>query len=150
MPILFGGFLLLRVFNDMGDVPLRRIAMIWIYAAATIDFLSMRRRMTTQPVPADAGVMDSLRYYRAELVRQRDAPKAKFGFTVLIGVPGILLFVASYVFESGVLDSNRLLLASGILLPVVSFAGLGQWLHRRKYNREIVAIDLLLEPRAEA
>jgi hypothetical protein len=144
--ILFGAFLLLQVFNDLGDMPLRRIAMIWVYAAATIDFLVVRRRMTAEPLPADAGVMNSLRYYRAELVRQRDAPKTKFGFSVFIGVPGILLFVASYVFESGILDSNRLLLASGVMLPVIGFAVLGQWLHRRQYNREIAAIDLLLEP----
>jgi hypothetical protein len=32
------------------------------------------------------------------------------------------------------------------MLPVIGFAVLGQWLHRRQYNREIAAIDLLLEP----
>lgn len=106
-----------------------------------------RRLGAAQTTPAEAGVLDTLRFHRRQLERQRDARRIGWrrGFPPV--VPGFaLMFVSLFSeFDSMRWDSIGIV-AAGFLLAF----GWGTWSTERQargFQREIDALDSLAGPK---
>jgi hypothetical protein len=115
---------------------------LWVLACVYFVF-RWHRRASAPQVPEDAGVLDSLSFYRRELERQRNARRGKWRWELPLFVPGLIA-----MFSSLVLEFNRpwALVAIEAIL-IVGMASLGvafeEWSARR-LQREIDALDSLV------
>jgi hypothetical protein len=98
----------------------------------------------TAPVPEDAGVLDSLSFYRRELQWQRDARRGNWRRWLPPVVPGMITVLASFVLEVNpipwaLVASEAILIVGGLCLHVA----FEEWSARR-LQREIDALDSLV------
>lgn len=101
------------------------------------------RRASAAQVPEDAGALDSLRFYRRELERQRDA-RRDWRQWLLPVVPGLITLLASFVLELNpipwaVVAFEAIVIVGGPCLTVA----FEEWSARR-LQREIDALDSLV------
>lgn len=101
------------------------------------------RHLTMEANPADAGVLDTLRFQRRQLERQRDFRRGNWRWTFPALLPGWLLILASLYLENDpvpwrVLEYALLVFVVALVLAVVS----GEW-KARQSQREIDALDSL-------
>lgn len=136
--------MLLNIFSHP-DMPLRQAAFVCIAISTLIELLRFRRKNALQAAPAEAGVMDSLKYYRQALVRQREMIRTNLGFSLMVGSPGLILLIASFIFE-------RRMLPPGLIVALVSFwvviavaVLVARQIHLRRFDHEIAAADLLMK-----
>jgi cation transport ATPase len=115
---------------------------LWVLACVYLTFHWHRRASASQG-PEDAGVLDSLSFYRRELERQRDARRRNWRWELPLFVPGLIA-----MFSSLVLEFNRpwaLVVVEAIL--IVGIATLGVVFEERsarRLQREIDALDSLV------
>jgi uncharacterized membrane protein YfcA len=98
-----------------------------------------------QATPAEAGVLDTLRYQRRQLERQRDARRGSWRWWGLPALPGFALTMASMIVEQDPVPWNVI----GIV-TAVCFVGTAitvVWLEHeaRRFQREIEALDSLAD-----
>jgi MFS family permease len=92
--------------------------------------------------PEDAGVIDSVSFYRHQLERQRDARRN--WRRRLPVVPGLITVLASFVLELNPIPWALLAMVTIFMVGVFSFAiAFEEWTARR-LQREIDALDLLV------
>lgn len=100
------------------------------------------RLAPTAQVPQDAGAIDSLSFYRRELVRQRDARRGNWRWWLPPLVPGLITVLVSFIVE---LNLPRMLVALEIAVTVGALSlgvARAEWASRR-LQREIDALDTL-------
>ena len=118
------------------------------YAAGMVCFMfftvfcvyQWHRRATSRAAPADAGVLDTLRFQRRELERQRDARKGNWRWWLPAFLPGVILLGVSMALE---FDGQRLgayLIVMGIGIPA---SILFYEASAKRIQREIEALDSL-------
>jgi hypothetical protein len=95
------------------------------------------------PVPEDAGVLDSLSFYRRELERQRDSRRGKWQALPLV-VPGLITVFASFVLELNPVPWSLIATKAIVALAVLSLAFGFEERSARRLQREIDALDSLV------
>lgn len=101
------------------------------------------RHVSAESSPADAGVLDTLRYQRRQLERQRDFRRSGWRINLAV-VPGYALNLASMYFENTPPASWRQIGFSALILVVA--LGVAAWAGERqaaRSQREIDALDSL-------
>jgi hypothetical protein len=102
------------------------------------------RLASAAQVPEDAGVLDSLSFYRRELERQRDARRGNWRWWLPPVVPGLITVLASFVLELNpipwaIVAFEAIVIVGGPSLTVAFY----EWSARR-LQREIDALDSLV------
>ena len=101
------------------------------------------RRASAAHVPEDAGVLDSLSFYRRELERQRDARRGNLRWWLPPVVPGLITVLASFVLELHPIPWALVAYEAIVIVGGASLAvAFEQWSARR-LQREIDALDSL-------
>jgi hypothetical protein len=123
--------------------PIMLAAHVWFALWAVFYMYWWHRLASTQATPADAGVLDNLRYQRRQLERQRDARLRSWRWWGLPGLPGVVLMLVSMVVEAEPVQWNVIGLLI-VWLLVGTAIGFGFLNHEaRRYQREIDALDSL-------
>ena len=99
-----------------------------------------------KPAPGEEGVLDTLRFQRQQLVRQRDFRRQSWRWWAPTVLPGFALFLASKIIEENPVPVNELAfllvwVSLGVVLGVGFLEG-----EARRLQREIDALDSLVEP----
>jgi hypothetical protein len=136
--------MLIGAFTHMRGLPLMQACYVYGALATVIEIFRCARQYSTSLAPEQAGILDSLQFYRRELEKLRDAPAAALRFSMLLGLPALGFFAASLVYERAPLDSNAWLALAGTTLVVTGIWVAACKLRRRKFEREIAAVNLLL------
>jgi hypothetical protein len=126
-------------------MPLMAAGMAWIGLFAVYAAIQWHRRAGTQLAPTDAGILDTLRYQRRQLERQRDARRGNWRWWVPPVIPGYALFVASMAIEQGGVRRPEFWL---MILWFAFGTGVAIWGYERgarRLQREIDALDSLAE-----
>jgi hypothetical protein len=123
--------------------PLLTAGSVCMVAGMLYCIYRLYRCVAAESSPVDAGVLDTLRYQRRQLERQRDWRRNSGRRTILAILPGYSLLMASLYFETDPvpwrsLATSIVLLALAIVLTVVT----GEW-KARQTQREIDALDSL-------
>jgi len=95
-------------------------------------------------VPQDAGALDSLSFYRRELIRQRDARRGNWRWWIPPTIPGLIVVLASFIVELNpipwtLVAVEAIVMIGGLFLGVAR----AEWAARR-LQREIDALDSLV------
>jgi hypothetical protein len=117
----------------------------WLLVAGTIYVLvQLHRRGSARSIPADAGLVLSLRLHREELERQRNALRSIWSWYLLPIVPGLVALLIVTAIGRGI-NVAWWLLAAGF--PLV-FAGLWKLNHRaaQRLDRQISELKSMEEP----
>jgi hypothetical protein len=98
------------------------------------------RLATSRAAPADAGVLDTLRFQRRELERQRDARKGNWRWWLPAFLPGVILLGISTAleFDGGRLTAYLLIMGTGIPASILFYE-----VSAKRIQREIDALDSL-------
>lgn len=125
--------------------PIMLTALCWLSLWCAYYLYVWRRYAAAGAVPEADGVLDTLRYQRQQLVRQRDARAnywRRLGPTLL---PGCALMLGSLTIEFDPVPWSAVFFLVGWL--VVSLSGI-TWFMRyeaRRFQRDIEALDSLAE-----
>lgn len=93
--------------------------------------------------PEEAGVLDTLRYQRKHLERQRDARRRSWRWLFLPTLPMFALFIASQIFEMNPVPWIKV---AFLVFWLLAGGGFGAWYSKyeaRRFQREIDALDSL-------
>ena len=103
----------------------------------------LHRHVSAESSPADAGVLDTLRYQRRQFERQRDFRRGSWRWQLWAVLPGYALTLASMYFEVDPVPWKSIGFAVLVLI-------VGMWLQKwsgergaRRSQREIDALDSL-------
>jgi hypothetical protein len=111
----------------------------WLLVAGTIYVMvQLHRRGSARSIPADAGLVPSLRLHREELERQRNALRSLWSWYLLPFVPGLVAVLVVTAMAGGI-NAAWWLLAAGF--PIV-FAGLWKLNQRAAQRLEQQIEDL--------
>ncbi len=121
--------------------PLMMASLVWNALFMIYVIYRLNRHVAAQASTADAGVLDTLRFHRRQLERQRDYRRGVWRWVALGLLPGFLLQAVSLIRDS--LPWWEIALLAGVLALAVAFdyavgryrSGLSQ--------REIDALDSL-------
>jgi hypothetical protein len=136
--------LIWNLFHRYAEMPIMQMSMIYLYAVTWINLVHWFGRTKVAPMPPDAGVTGSLRFYRRELERQRDAAKGNFVRIVLLPLPGLIGLFASLILER---EPVRwaVIWSMGIFVVLLgSYVSFSNRLHRLRFQKEIDAVNLLV------
>lgn len=125
--------------------PIMLAALAWFALWSLYYLYIWRRYAAVESVPEEEGVLDTLRYQRRQLVRQRDARAhywRRFGPTLL---PGCALMLAAMTREFSPVPWGSIGFMVGWL--VVSLGGITWFVkyEARRFQRDIDALDSLAE-----
>ena len=95
-------------------------------------------------VPEDAGVLDSLSFYRRELERQRDARRGNLRWWLPPVVPGLITVLASFVLELDPIPWAVVAFEAIVIVGGASLAVAFEERSARRLQREIDALDSLV------
>jgi hypothetical protein len=121
--------------------PLMLAAIAWYGLFALYTMYRLNRHAALQVNPADAGVLDTLRFHRKQLERQRDFRRGIWRWQLPAVLPGLSLQLAASIVYSSPTKSIVFL----VVVTTVGFAlavAVGKFQARRA-QREIDALDSL-------
>jgi hypothetical protein len=125
--------------------PLMLAALLCWGLYALYAFYRTRRHVSVESSPANAGVLDTLRYQRRQLERQRDFRRSGWRINLTV-LPGYALMLASMYFENSPPASWHHIgfwaLFLVVALALAAWAGERQ---ARRSQREIDALDSLTD-----
>jgi hypothetical protein len=123
--------------------PLMLAAHAWFALWALFYMYWWHRLAASQVTPADAGVLDNLRYQRRQLERQRDARLKSWRWWGLPSLPGFVLMLVSMVVE---VEPVRWNVIGLLIVWLLAGTAIGVWFlnhEARRFQREIEALDSL-------
>lgn len=135
--------------THQSKLPLMAAGMAWIALYFVYVAIQWNRRAGTQLAPTDAGVLDTLRYQRRQLERQRDARRGNWRWWLPPLVPAYVLFVVSMAVEQGGIRRPEFWLMIGWFAFVTGIAIAVYERTARRLQREIDALDSLASPEPE-
>ena len=102
------------------------------------------RLASAAQIPEDAGVLDSMSFYRRELERQRDARRGNWRWWLPPVVPGLIMVLTSFVLELNpipwaLVAFEGIVIVGGLALGVAFY----EWSATR-LQKEIDALDSLV------
>jgi Flp pilus assembly protein TadB len=122
-------------------LPLLQAAVAWYGLFMIYCMWRLHRHVAAQINTADAGVLDTLRFHRRQLERQRDFRRNNWRWQFLAILPGLLLqTVAMAVYSMP--PGKFVILAVVISLGFAMEFGVGR-IRARRSQREIDALDSL-------
>ena len=126
-----------------GTAPLLSSATALWLAAGLLAALLMRKRIASQQRPAEFGVLETLKFDRQQLERQRDARCGVWRWLPLLFVPGHVMLFMSFFFEVTPIPwkyviFNAVLIVSGTWIAIAMTV---RSAHR--IQKEIEALDSL-------
>ena len=132
-----------RAWHVFSTKPLMAAAAVCFAIFALYGIYRRHRYIASEPTPADAGVLDTLRYQRRQFERLRDWRRRVWRYVLLVLLPGSALLLASAYFETDPVPWKRM----GFAVIIIS-VGIGQAIWRselgaRRLQREIDALDSL-------
>ena len=123
--------------------PLMLAALLCWGGYALYALYRTRRHVSAESSPADAGVLDTLRYQRRQLERQRDFRRGGWRINLAV-LPGYALLLASMYFENSPPASWRHIgFAALFLVGALALAAWAGERQARRSQREIDALDSL-------
>ena len=128
--------------ND--TTPPLMLASLGYLALWTLYYMyAWHRRAAAEASPADAGVLDTLRFQRRQFERQRDLRRGSWRWVLPPMLPGFALMLASMYFEWGPIPWPRM----GLLVLVLALgSAIAVWFlewEANRFQREIDALDSL-------
>ena len=145
--LLFTGYIVYRGFTRYTDRPYTQAFFVFIFATAIYGAICWLRRVPPKPlIPADAGALDSLRFFRRE-VERRISNLTRFAWLGALVGP-----VTGAITALSLLEGGRPLHRMWIFLAVQSFIifpALVLFLcgRRKRFLRnELATLDLLAQP----
>lgn len=121
--------------------PLMLAALACYGLFAVYSMYRLYRHYVAQVSPADAGVLDTLRFYRGQLERQRDFQRRTWRWQVPAILPGLVLQIASTIIDA----VSWQMIARVIVVVAVGFTfgiAVGK-VRARQTQREIDALNSL-------
>jgi len=123
--------------------PLMQAGVILVVPSSLIYAWCWRRLSSMSDGPADMGVLDSLRFHRRQLERQRDAWRGNWRWSVPLFLPSIVL-----IFAATLMDPQPRARDSAVFQAIWTLVGVGIAIYvceRRasRLQREIDALDSL-------
>jgi hypothetical protein len=103
----------------------------------------LHRHMTAEASPADAGVLDVLRFQRRRLERQRDWRRGSWRWVFPAILPGYLLVMASLYFENDPVPWKRMAFSGLVMIVAFVLSIVSGERKARRSQREIDALDSL-------
>jgi hypothetical protein len=139
--ILGCGFYGWAAWTKFSGLPLWQAAVCWYGLFALYCMYRLHRHVAAQVNTTDAGVLDTLRFHRRQLERQRDFRRHGWRWQLLALLPGLVLqVIAMYAYS---VRPWRFVALAGILaLGFVLQYWVGE-LRARRSQREIDALDSL-------
>jgi hypothetical protein len=119
--------------------PLARLGAGMIILGTLYAVFQLHRRASAHDLPADLALVSSIRFYRRELVRQRDALRSVWAWYMAPLLPGLTVLA----FGMGPRGTKSMLGYFGIIAAV--FTGV-VWVNHRavlRLNRQIESLDQL-------
>ena len=121
--------------------PLLLAAIVWYALFTFYCMYRLHRHVALQVSSADAGVLDTLRFHRRQLERQRDFRRGVWTWQLWGVLPGMLLQIAAMVVDSAPWIAIAFLVGL-MTVAVGSGAAIGE-IRARRSQREIDALDSL-------
>lgn len=146
MSLTFAGYMVYRGFTRYTDRPFTQGLFVLIFATGIYAAIRWLRRAPPKPlIPADAGALDSLRFFRRE-VERRISNLTRFTWLGVLAGPVLGVITALLLLEGGSLSRHWffLVVQNGILFPAVIL-----FLCRRRkrfLRKELETLDLLAKP----
>ena len=122
--------------------PLMQAALTIAILAGWWGWWRLKQQMTPAPIDASAGVLDTLRYYRGELVRQLAVHNRRWRESIVINVVALPLLAIAWAVDMH--RSIGFFIGMGVFVVVLS--ALVSWRvvrDGRRMRNEIHAVDLL-------
>jgi hypothetical protein len=127
--------------------PLMIACLGWLALWSLWYMYRWHRFAASQATPAEAGVLDTLRYQRRQLERQRDARRDSWRWWGLTPLPGYFLMLLSMFVEQDPVPWDAIVI---VVVGISATTAIGVWaLEReaRRFQREIDALDSLADER---
>lgn len=139
--VLACGFYGWSAWTHFSGLPWLQAAVTWYGLFMIYCMYRLHRHVAAQINTADAGVLDTLRFHRRQLERQRDFRRHSWRWQFLAILPGLLLqTIAMAVYSMP--PQKVVILAVVISLGFVLQYGVGE-IRARRSEREIDALDSL-------
>lgn len=143
MAVVGVGYLAWNAWEYFLQRPLALAGLGWFGLAFLFFTWHWHRMAAAQATPMDAGVLDTLRFQRLQLERQRDARRLYWRYWLPALVPGVVLVVWSMLVETQVIPWTSIWMVLGWFV-VGSAGGVGYYEYTaRRLQREIDALDTL-------
>jgi hypothetical protein len=127
--------------TQFAGLPLLQAAVTWYGLFAIYCMYRLHRHVAAQMSTADAGILDSLRFHRRQLERQRDFRRHSWRWQFAALLPGLLLQAAAmYAYSAPVW---RFVFMAGVLSMGFALQYLVGEFRARRSQREIDALDSL-------
>ncbi len=141
---VFGcGLFLLLAWFQASEQPIMVAALICSALWALWYMVRWHQLASVMARPEEAGVLDTLRYQRKHLERQRDARRGSWRWWGLTALPAYALFITSLIFETKPVPWIAVvLLVAWLIVGGGSFAWYLEY-EARRFQREIDALDSL-------
>lgn len=127
--------------------PLLVAASVCFVAAVLYWAWRLHRHVAAESSPADAGVLDTLRYQRRQFERQRDWRRGSWRWTFLSVLPGYALMLASMYFEIAPVPWISMGFTVLVLLAGIGVSAWDGDRRARHSQREIDVLDSLASDR---
>jgi hypothetical protein len=131
------------VWQELDTRPLMSAAMGWFAVWCLYYMFRWHRRAAVTAAPEDAGVLDSLRYQRRQLERQRDVRLRSWRWWGPGVLPGFVLFFTSMIAEQDPVPWTEVAFAVAWTAIGVGFSIRFLGAEARRIQREIDALDSL-------
>jgi TRAP-type uncharacterized transport system fused permease subunit len=112
-----------------------------LFVAASI--YRLYRHLNAETSPADAGVLDTLRYQRRQLERQRDFRRNNWRWAALALLPGWALILASPFVGNEPAPWKRMGVTLLVMVVAMTLSAVNEERRARQSQREIDALDSL-------
>lgn len=123
------------------DRPLLLGAVAWYGFFAIYVMIRLRRYVASQTTPKEAGVLDTLRFYRKQLERQRDFRRWSWQWGIPAMFPGLALQIAAMIVYAMPRKSFVQMIVVVVVWSVVG--SVATEARARRSQREIDALDSL-------
>ncbi len=124
-------------------------AMVWLALWSLYYVYRWRRDAAAAQTPADSGVLDTLRFQRRQLERQRDVRRRSWRWWAPTVAPGIVLFLVSMLVEQHPVRWGEFAFVTVWMTGGIAIATRVMENGARRLQKEIDALDSLAEPRSE-
>lgn len=144
--VFAGGMAVLVAWQKTSGRPLLLAALICMAVWAVYYMIRWHQLASVVARPEEAGVLDTLRYQRKHLERQRDARRRAWRWLFLPVLPVFALFIASEIVEVNPVSWTKV---ASLVGWVIVGGGIGAWhskCEERRFQREIDALDSLANP----
>jgi hypothetical protein len=139
---LFG----ISAWQEWPERPIMVVSLCWFAVWSLYYIYRWHRSAAMQPAPGEDGVLDTLRYQRQQLGRQRDFRRQVWRWSTPTVLPAFALFLASKIIEENPVPWNEIVfLGVWVVLGIAIAVGVLE-AEVRRFQREIDALDSLVEP----